>query len=112
MSILGLSRLKKAMCGYCFKPQMAIDSKAMDTSTTIYEFVMTHLRAKAIPQKQIARDSGVPFSTLSKIAQGAVKDPGVHTVQRLADYFANQSQAKASAPYPVAVADPAQQSAA
>ena len=91
---------------------MGLNSVAMDTSTTIYEFVMTHLRAKAIPQKQVARDSGVPFSTLSKIAQGSVKDPGVHTVQRLADYFAKQSQTQAPAPYPVAVADPAQQSAA
>lgn len=91
---------------------MGLELVSMDTSTTIYEFVMAHLRAKAIPQKQIARDSGVPFSTLSKIAQGAVKDPGVHTVQRLADYFAKQSQTKAPAPYPVAVADPAQQSAA
>jgi len=53
---------------------------------------MAHLRAKTIPQRTIARDSGVPFSTLTKIAQGSVKDPGVHTVQRLADYFAGQAQ--------------------
>lgn len=51
---------------------------------------MANLKAKSIPQKTIARESGVPFGTLSKIAQGLVKDPGVHTVQRLADYFAGK----------------------
>jgi transcriptional regulator with XRE-family HTH domain len=53
----------------------------------LYAFVMRHLRAKAIPQRQVAAESGVPFSTVAKIAQGANKDPGVHTMQRLADYF-------------------------
>ncbi len=89
---------------------MGLESIAMDPSTTIYEFVMAHLRAKTIPQKQIARDSGVPFGTLIKIAQGSVKDPGVHTVQRLADYFAQQTKDKA--PCLVADADHKQQSAA
>lgn len=59
----------------------------MDTSINLYSFVMAHLRAKRIPQRQIARESGVPFSTVCKIAQGCVTDPSVHTVQRLADYF-------------------------
>lgn len=80
------------MCGYCFQPQMAISFQAMQTPTKIYDFVMEHLRAKTLPQRQVARESGVPFSTLSKIAQGAVKDPGVHTVQRLADYFASHQK--------------------
>jgi transcriptional regulator with XRE-family HTH domain len=61
----------------------------MTTPTPIYESVMAHLRAKTIPQRQIARESGVPFSTLCKIAQGSVKEPSVHTIQRLADYFAS-----------------------
>lgn len=69
---------------------MGIDSPIMNTSPKLYDYVMGHLRAKRIPQKQIARDSGVPFSTLCKIAQEDVKDPSVHTVQRLADYFARQ----------------------
>jgi transcriptional regulator with XRE-family HTH domain len=59
----------------------------MNTSTTLYEHVMTQLRARTIPQRRVARESGVPFSTLCKIAQGAVKEPSVHTIQRLADYF-------------------------
>jgi len=69
----------------------------MNTPFPIYDFVMARLRAKTIPQRQIARESGVPFSTVSKIAQGAVKDPGVHTVQRLADYFSRQSGGSESA---------------
>jgi transcriptional regulator with XRE-family HTH domain len=59
----------------------------MNTSTPIYEVVMAHLRARSIPQRRIARESGVPFSTVCKIAQGSVKEPSVHTVQRLHDYF-------------------------
>ena len=49
---------------------------------------MGHLKARSIPQRRVARESGVPFSTVCKIAQGSVKQPSVHTVQRLADYFA------------------------
>jgi len=66
---------------------MAISFIAMTTSPKLYDFVMAQLRSKQIRQRQIARESGVPFSTVCKIAQGCVTDPSVHTVQRLADYF-------------------------
>lgn len=69
---------------------------------------MANLKAKTIPQKKIARESGVPFGTLSKIAQGLVKDPGVHTVQRLADYFAKHAGNPAS---PDAVPESSQEAA-
>lgn len=59
----------------------------MDKPTPIYDYVMQQLRAKSVPRRQIASDAGVPFSTLSKIAQGRIDDPSVHTIQRLADYF-------------------------
>lgn len=59
----------------------------MNTSPNLYDYVMGHLSAKRVTQKRIARESGVPFSTVTKIAQGIVKDPSVHTIQRLADYF-------------------------
>ncbi len=65
----------------------------MINSFPIYDFVMASLRAKTIPQRTVAAGSGVPYSTLTKIAQGSVKDPSVHTVQRLADYFAKHSPA-------------------
>lgn len=62
----------------------------MSSNTKIYDYVKACLAAKLIPQKEVAAGSGVPFSTVSKIAQGVVKDPSVHTVQRLYDYFAAQ----------------------
>jgi predicted transcriptional regulator len=66
---------------------MGLVSVAMEQKTNMYDFVMHNLRAKAIPQRTVALESGVPFSTVCKIAQGLVKDPSVHTVQKLFDYF-------------------------
>lgn len=37
----------------------------------------------------VSRKSGVPYHTLTKIAQGKVADPRVSTVQLLVDYFAS-----------------------
>lgn len=59
----------------------------MEQNLRLYDFVMARLHAKHVPQRVIARDSGVPFSTVCKIAQGSVTDPSVHTVQKLYDYF-------------------------
>lgn len=69
----------------------------MNTSPNLYDAVMAHLRSKRIPQKTIARESGVPFSTVCKIAQGYVTDPSVHTIQRLHDYFAGKQQTQEAA---------------
>lgn len=66
---------------------MALDSGAMDSQTSIYNFVVARLREKRIPQRRVARESGVAFSTVCKIAQGSIKEPSVHKVQRLYDYF-------------------------
>jgi transcriptional regulator with XRE-family HTH domain len=59
----------------------------MNTQPPIYDYVMTNLRARQVPQRKVAAESGVPFSTLSKIAQGQTKHPSVHAIQALADYF-------------------------
>lgn len=48
---------------------------------------MARLSEKQIPQRRIAAESGVPFSTVCKIAQGAVREPSVHSIQKLYDYF-------------------------
>ena len=56
----------------------------------LYDYVLARLRAKSVPQRIVAAESGVPYSTVTKIAQGSVTDPSVHTVQRLADYFARK----------------------
>lgn len=59
----------------------------MEQNISLYDYVMAHLDARSVPQRQAALESGVPFSTLTKIAQRQIRDPSVHTIQRLADYF-------------------------
>lgn len=65
----------------------------MDTSIQLYNEVMAHLQAKHIPQRRIASGSGVPFSTLTKIAQGQIKAPSVHHIQAIYDFFKKQEAA-------------------
>ena len=62
----------------------------MTAPLNLYAYVMVCFRARAIPQRTVAAESGVPFSTVAKIAQGGVTNPSVHTVQKLADYFASK----------------------
>lgn len=58
---------------------------------TILRQVKSHLAANRGRWPEVASGSGVPVSTVRKIAQGVSKDPGVLTVQRLLDYFAKES---------------------
>lgn len=58
----------------------------MDT-TPILDYVLARLDAREIPQKVVAHRSGVPFSTVAKIAQRATEDPSVRNVQKLYDFF-------------------------
>lgn len=64
----------------------------MEPPINLYAFVMARLDEKLIPQKTVAAESGVPFSTVSKIAQRAVTEPSVHTIQRLYDYFVRRGE--------------------
>lgn len=50
-------------------------------------YVLRRLEETKGQHKDIARDSGVPYSTLTKIFQRVTPNPGVLHVQRLADYF-------------------------
>jgi len=77
--------LQLATCGYSMT--------AMNTPTPIYDYVLACLSAKVIPQRQVATGAGVPFSTVTKIAQCIVTNPSVHTVQKLYDYFSAQRAA-------------------
>lgn len=70
----------------------------MDTPLNLYAYVMACLRSREIPQRTVAAESGVPFSTVAKIAQGSVTDPSVHTVQKLADYFVAKGVRPAAEP--------------
>ena len=64
----------------------------MDTPVNLYDTVMEHLRSRRVSRETIARESGVPFSTLNKIAQGDIEAPSVHAIQKLYDYFTAQSR--------------------
>jgi transcriptional regulator with XRE-family HTH domain len=59
----------------------------MNTRYDIYGYVMSHLDEHRFTQRQIANGSGVPFSTVCKVAQRRVKNPRIDTIQRLADFF-------------------------
>ncbi|AZR93908.1 hypothetical protein BBB39_09095 [Bordetella trematum] len=57
--------------------------------TEILPPVLARLReVKHSDLSELSRLSGVPESTLRKLRYGEVKDPRVHTVQALANYFA------------------------
>jgi transcriptional regulator with XRE-family HTH domain len=56
-------------------------------AVSLHEYVVKRLLASKGTWRVVAEDSGVSRRTLEKIARGEVKDPGVLTVQKLADYF-------------------------
>lgn len=64
----------------------------MDTQQKMYDVVMGHLDAQRVRQRKVAADSGVPFSTLTKIAQRRIKAPSVHHIQKLYDFFDQQAK--------------------
>lgn len=53
----------------------------------LLSYVLRRLEDAKGQHKDIARESGVPYSTLTKIFQRVTPNPGVLHVQRLADYF-------------------------
>lgn len=54
---------------------------------SMYEFVLSQLQATKGNWPTVARESGVSFRTVEKIARRQIKDPGVSHIQKLADYF-------------------------
>lgn len=57
------------------------------TAEPILTFVRRKLEESRGSWVEVSRVSGVPYHTLTKIAQGQVDDPRISTVQRLVDYF-------------------------
>lgn len=54
----------------------------------ILNYVFSNLRlTKYRDLTCVARDSGVPESTLKKIRSGEIKDPRISTIQLLYDYY-------------------------
>lgn len=47
---------------------------------------LAHLQATKNRWPEVARESGVPYSTITKIFQRVIRDPRVSTVQRLLDH--------------------------
>lgn len=55
--------------------------------TNLLDYVLGQIDARRSKLIVISRDSGVPYETLKKIAHRRTPNPGVLTVQQLADYF-------------------------
>ncbi|NPT63616.1 hypothetical protein GS910_05010 [Paraburkholderia sp. RL16-012-BIC-B] len=51
---------------------------------------------------EVAKESGVPYQTLTKIACRIVADPRISTVQTLFDYFATRSESPSTPHSPAA----------
>ncbi len=53
--------------------------------------LLNYVRRKLADNKgrwpSIAETTGIPYDTITKIAQGQTEDPRVNKLQRLADYF-------------------------
>jgi predicted transcriptional regulator len=54
---------------------------------SIYDYVMRRLEADKSNWKAVAAGSGVPYSTLYKIGERIVKDPGVSHIEKLAKWY-------------------------
>lgn len=57
----------------------------MDTSEL--DFVLGQLQERKGNWPQIEKDTGMPYSWLSKLARGLIDDPGVKKIEKLARYF-------------------------
>jgi predicted transcriptional regulator len=70
-----------------------MDNVQMETD--LLAFVVRNLRENVGRWKEIAQASGVPYSTVAKIGQGATDNPRIESVQKLANHFAAQARAAA-----------------
>ena len=50
-------------------------------------YVLGQLDSHKGQLKEIAKETEIPYSTLVKIAQRVTPNPGVNSIQALADYF-------------------------
>ncbi len=51
------------------------------------DFVLRQLQFRKGDWPQIGKDTGMPYSWLSKLARGLIDDPGVKKIEKLARYF-------------------------
>lgn len=59
----------------------------------LHSHVLAKLAARDVPWTRVARETGIPYETLKKIASGRTPNPGVQHVQKLADYFGGSLRA-------------------
>lgn len=63
----------------------------MPNNVEVEEPILTFVRRRLEESRgywpQISTATGVPYFTITNIAQGKVEDPRVSTVQKLVDYF-------------------------
>ena len=63
------------------------------STESLLDFVRTRLSEQTGSWPLVARESGVPYSTVKKIALGETPNPGVITVEKLARYFRDREAA-------------------
>lgn len=57
---------------------------------SLYKFVIDELQARKGSWGQIADAVGMSKRTLEKIARKEIKNPGIHSCERLANFFYSQ----------------------
>lgn len=62
----------------------------MSMNEPILVKVRRHLQKSRGKWGKVSQRSGVPYHTLTKIAQGKVANPRIDTIQLLVDYFASE----------------------
>lgn len=68
-----------------------------DYQPTLLPSVIALLDKRRGTWREVCADTGVNYSTLQKIVQGQVTNPGVNTVERLHEYLvANQGEETAA----------------
>lgn len=60
---------------------------------SIYQYVLDQLEGHKGKWPTVAAATGIPRSTIVKIARKEVKDPGVSHIEKLAFYFREQTKA-------------------
>lgn len=60
-------------------------------SASIYQYVLDELEKAKGRWPDVARDTEMSLSTLKKIARREVENPGVVHIEKLANYFRDQS---------------------
>jgi transcriptional regulator with XRE-family HTH domain len=59
----------------------------------IHQYVLNQLDDAKGRWPEIATKTGVPYQTLTKIAQRRTRNPGIGHIQKLADYFRQEAVA-------------------